>query len=187
MGVPFSWNQRSPSEPLSSRTLMMLLLMQRLSGCLIVLQVWLLVAWYFTLATMTMTLPSDYGGSAESSSIWKNSLVSTFVSRTWAFFLFDVRFISVGEGTSLEIILLLKSDFLLFAVRLSWIWLLQAPVFIKFEVTFKIELSVALLGQGVAFLSSCELLVSFSFLQLCPHVLLDSPLQEKLESSLSLL
>ena len=54
-----------------------------------------------------------------------------------------------------------------------------------FEVTFKIEVLVALLKQGVVSLLNCNQLVNLILLQLPPHVLPDPPLQEELASSIA--
>jgi hypothetical protein len=92
MGVPFSWNQRSPSEALSNRNLMMLLLMQCLLGCLLFLQVWYSVAWYFTFATTAVTLLSGSGQYAVTSRVWKDPLVVKLFSLTWTLIDFALRF-----------------------------------------------------------------------------------------------
>ena len=59
MGVPFSWNIRSPSDPLSSRTLMTVLLVRLPAECS---NLWggcfLAALWYLAFATTTVTLSS---------------------------------------------------------------------------------------------------------------------------------
>ena len=92
MGVPFSWNQRSPSEPLSSSTLMMLLLVQRLPGCSMFLRARLSVASYFTFATTAVTRPSESARADTSSSVWYDSCVSSLLSLACAVVRFAARF-----------------------------------------------------------------------------------------------
>ena len=59
MGVPFSWNIRSPSDPLSSRTLMTVLLGWLPAECSNLCWAWFSVTfWYLALATTALTLPS---------------------------------------------------------------------------------------------------------------------------------
>jgi hypothetical protein len=59
MGVPFPWSMRSPSDPLSSRTLMTVLLGQLLAECLnFCLVRFLVTLWYLACATTAVTLPS---------------------------------------------------------------------------------------------------------------------------------
>ena len=91
-GVPFSRNKRSPSEPLSSSTVMILLLVQRLPGCLCARRARFLVAVHFTLATIAVTHPSESGRVLVLSRVKNDSLVDVLVFSALLVFVFVIRF-----------------------------------------------------------------------------------------------
>ena len=91
MGVPFSWNKRSPPEPLSSRTVMMLLLVQCLQGCSCAQRARFLVAVYFTLATIAVACPSESGRVLVLSRAKNESLVDVLVFSAAVVFVFVAR------------------------------------------------------------------------------------------------
>ncbi len=95
MGVPFSWNQRSPSEPLSSSTLMMLSLVQHLPGSLNFLRARLSVASYFTFATTAVTRPSESDRADASSIVWCDSCVSSLLLLACAIVRFAASFLEL--------------------------------------------------------------------------------------------
>ena len=115
MGVPFSWNQRSPSEPLSSITLMMLLLVQRLPGCSIFLRARLLVASYFTFATTAVTHPSESDRADASSSVWCDACVSSLLLLACAIVQFAASFFELVKVRYWNYLILILS-FLTFVV-----------------------------------------------------------------------
>ena len=92
MCVPFSWNQRSPSEPLSSSTVMMLLLVQCLPGCSGAQRARFSVALYFTFATTAVTHPFESGRVLVSSRVRNDSLVDVLAIFVFVVFIFVARF-----------------------------------------------------------------------------------------------
>jgi hypothetical protein len=97
-----------------------------------------MVAWYFTLATAVVILPSDYGRSAVTSRVWRllgGYLVLTYLGIAQ----FCCKIFWVDENTSSKIMSLFISKSLFLALRIFWNRLLLVSILIEFEFTFKIE------------------------------------------------